>query len=69
MSAEAASVTPVTAIEIRLVEDKVVLVLELGDDSPPVVCVMTAREAHALRSRLHKAANDAGAAAARKAVA
>jgi hypothetical protein len=56
----------VSALEIRVVEDKVVLVLELADERPPAVAVMSPREAHSLRSRLHKAANDASAAAQRR---
>ena len=55
-----------TCIEIRIVENNVVLVVEAGDSGPPIVAVMTPREAHHLRSRLHKAANDASAALARK---
>lgn len=55
------------AVEILVVSDTVVLKLEPVGDGPALVAVMTPREAHHLRSRLHKGANDAGAAAARKA--
>lgn len=54
------------AIETRVVEDKVVLVVEATDGLPPIIAVMTPREAHGLCSRLRKAANDASSAAARK---
>ena len=58
----------VDAIEVAIAEDKVALIFEidLAGLRPQAVCVMTPREAHYLRSRLHKAANDASSAAARR---
>ena len=57
-----------TALTLCAMADKVVLVVE-ADDVEPIVAVMSVRESHSLRSRMHKATNDAAAAAARGATA
>ena len=54
------------AVTIAHVDGQVVLVAEPRDrEVPQLVAVLSPREAHHLRSRLHKCANDAAAEAAK----
>lgn len=50
-----------TSVTIAVVHGQVTLIAE-ADGRAPIVAVMSPREAHKLRARLHKAANDAASA-------